>query len=647
MCFQTNINNIEVYFWFLKMFGVEQLDNRLIMALLLLAGACGSPPREAAPDAVPSVLNPDTTVRPAADFYRFANHYWMQTAPIPAGYQAWTIYHELEHTNRQQLLEIMQRVPENPRYPEGSGIRKAWYMFQVGMDSVRAERLGLRPLRPLLNAIASIRTPADLLTYLKEDYFWVPPFFQCTPSGDGRATLTPAGLGLPDLQDYLALDAEARSTRQQYVAMMEQFFRLAGQSESAAQADAWEVWEVESALARAWLQTDDVPRSYFRWTELDQISSGFSWSAWKAATNLPAEWVFTSRAEMAALDRIFDLPLDRLKSYLKGQLLRKAAPFLTVGFQQAHADFYPTNPFDATRMHRVLRVVNETFADAVGRVYVQQYASNDGLLQAQALAANIRLALADRIKALPIADSLKVEPLARLQDLTVHVGYPDTWRRYTALVHEKDTARISWVGYVMQARKFQYQELWRPPMPGEWNTPAQSTQLVYEEATHTLTIPAGFLQHPVWHQKADVPAQYGLCGTEVARALVPLFQGVFHPVLAPFRQAIQRGPRGADEQEKAALWETESVALHVALEAWRRYQRENPAYRSTSRWTPEQQFFIAWAALWRTKHLQPPDEHLFQDWMKPLFYCDSFYEAFAVQTTDAAFVAPQQRLVFW
>ncbi len=617
------------------------------IAWLLLLAACASPRPEEAKVEPLYALNPDTTIRPASDFYRFANNAWLQTTTVPTGYRGWTIYHELERTNRQQLMEIVQSIPNNPRYPEGSGIRKAWHFFQAGLDSLRIERQGLAPLRAMLNTITAIRSTPDLMNYLKDDYSWVPPFFQCVPTGDGRATLVPSGLGLTELQDYVATNAETRIRRQQYVDMMATLFRLSGQSEGAAQADAWEVLEVETTLARAWLQTDEVPRSYFQWAELDRLSPDFPWSAWRTSASLPAEWVFTSRTQIEALNRIWAMPIEKIKSYLKGQLSRKAAPYLSSGFQQAYHDFYPPNNTDIAHTHRVLRVVNELFSDAIGKVYVRQYFSTDSLRMVQALAENTRLAMADRIKALPIPDSLKVRPLSKLRQLKINVGFPDKWKSYAGLLLEKDSARQSWVGYIMQARKFQHQEMWRPIAAGEWSTPAQSTQLVYEANHHTLTIPAGFLQHPMWHPRAAIAVQYGLTGVLMAQAMVPLFQDLFHAALLPAPRPGQRGVRQPDEDENFLRWEQESAALHVALEGLMRYERENPGEAAPARWTSEQQFFIAWATLLRTQTSGQHQESIGNEGLKPLYYCQAFYRAFDVQPGDPCFIVPEKRIAFW
>src|SRR5208282_6523355 len=71
--------------------------------------------------------------------------------------------------------------------------------------------------------------------------------------------------------------------------------------------------------------------------------------------------------------------------------------------------------------------------DAVGQLYAHRYFSPETKAQAEAMVANIIAAFRRRIEALPWMDpATKAEAQAKLTTLYVGIGYPDTWRDYSA-----------------------------------------------------------------------------------------------------------------------------------------------------------------------------------------------------------------------
>src|ERR1700739_2960374 len=85
------------------------------------------------------------------------------------------------------------------------------------------------------------------------------------------------------------------------------------------------------------------------------------------------------------------------------------------------------------RWQRGVNVVNGFLGDAVGQIYAQKYFSPEGKAQAQAMVANLIEAFRKRIDALTWMDpATKAEAKAKLSTLYVGVGYPDSWKDYSA-----------------------------------------------------------------------------------------------------------------------------------------------------------------------------------------------------------------------
>ena len=71
--------------------------------------------------------------------------------------------------------------------------------------------------------------------------------------------------------------------------------------------------------------------------------------------------------------------------------------------------------------------------DAVGQMYAQRYFSPETKTQIEAMVANIIAAYRRRIDALSWMDpATKAEAQAKLSNLYVGIGYPETWRDYSS-----------------------------------------------------------------------------------------------------------------------------------------------------------------------------------------------------------------------
>ena len=96
-------------------------------------------------------------------------------------------------------------------------------------------------------------------------------------------------------------------------------------------------------------------------------------------------------------------------------------------------------PEQRPRWQRGVGVVNGLLGDAVGQIYAAALLPAGGQGAAQAMVANIIAAFRKRIDALDwMAPATKAEAQAKLTTLYVGIGYPETWRDYSALEIKAD-----------------------------------------------------------------------------------------------------------------------------------------------------------------------------------------------------------------
>jgi putative endopeptidase len=104
----------------------------------------------------------DTSTRPGADFFRYANGRWLDRTAIPADKSAYTLRVAMSDLIDQRLHALLDsaaaRAGHSPTTVEG----KVGAFYRSYLDSTRVERLGVSPVSPLLAAVRRARTRSQI-----------------------------------------------------------------------------------------------------------------------------------------------------------------------------------------------------------------------------------------------------------------------------------------------------------------------------------------------------------------------------------------------------------------------------------------------------------------------------------------------------
>lgn len=139
-----------------------------------------------------------------------------------------------------------------------------------------------------------------------------------------------------------------------------------------------------------------------------------------------------------------DVTLDEQKLYLEYNLISAAAPYLSDDFVNANFDFFGRAMSGREelqpRWKRALNTTDGALSEALGQLYVEKYfpaSSKEKMLE---MVGNLQTALSERIEALPwMSDETKARAQEKLAAFRVKIGYPDTWRDYSALDIKDDS----------------------------------------------------------------------------------------------------------------------------------------------------------------------------------------------------------------
>jgi endothelin-converting enzyme/putative endopeptidase len=396
----------------------------------------------------------DPDIRPQDDLFGHVNGRWLETAEIPDDKGSWGPFVQLADAAEAQVRtiidELAERVVSGEQGLDGDAMRIAC-LYASFMDEEAVERRGVEPMRPLLDAVASLRDIRDLSAFIGE-------FEQIGGSGlfglyvdvDARdsdrclVNLLQGGTGLPDETYYR--DEKFADIREKYVAFLTTVFTLIEHADPAAAAAT--VMSVETRLAQGhWerAETRDVQKTYNLTTfeELQALCPAFDWAVF--VRNLGGSEASVSEtcvrqpSYLAHLSTALEeIPIEDWRTWLLARVVRACAPYLSSVFVEANFDFYARTlsgtPQLRERWKRGVALVEGSIGEALGRVYVDRHFPPESKAMMEELVGNLLAAYRQSITALDwMSAETKQRAFEKLDLFRSKIGDPDSFRYYSSL----------------------------------------------------------------------------------------------------------------------------------------------------------------------------------------------------------------------
>jgi predicted metalloendopeptidase len=495
-------------------------------------GAVKSAPATARPALASGIATRyiESSVRPQDDFFEYLNGKWLKTVDIPADKPYLDPFMDRYEDSLLQLREIIEKAAAGT-IKDGDA-RRIGDFYASFMDEAKLEQLGITPLRSELDRIAAVKDKAELagvLAHLGRLGMGVP--LDVTVHLDNKdstryvADISQGGLGLPDPDYFLkADDQKLADMKARYLAHCREVLAMAGDADAAAHAQA--IVDFETALANAqWTTVElrDPNKAYnkFQLADLPAFAPGFDWKRWLDGIGLSGKSTYVIVGQPSYLKAFAGIaaatPLDTWKAYLTLHLVKSYSRFLSKAFVDADFEFFDKTLFgiDANepRWKRGVGVIEATQGDALGKLYVNRYFPQDRKARIEHLMGNLMAAYKASIDKLDwMSPTTKVEAQAKLAKMKTKIGYPDTWKDYSALVVERDDL----VGNVMRSRELEFDrdlaKLNKPIDRNEWNVTPQTVNAYYNPEKNEIVVPAAVLQPPIFDAAADDAVNYGAIG---------------------------------------------------------------------------------------------------------------------------------------
>lgn len=493
-------------------------------------------------NAGPDLSAIDQSVSPCQNFYQYACGNWIKDNPIPPDRAFWAKYSGFVSENDFLLRSIMDEAAKK-KHDRSHTEQIVGDYYGSCMDETVLQKQGAAPLRAELQAIGSTNSRLDLTRSLARLHsLGVQSLFNLgihrgfADSSTFIVEIDSGGTTLPGRDYYLDLDPKTSEIRKKYFEHLTRTFQLAGDNAAQAETEARVVLEIETALARASLDAsarrDPKVLNHMKTVEeLSLLVPSIDWLEFFRKVEIPTfQKLNVAEPEFFnALSKLLESKLGAsLTSYLRWQVIDFFSPGLPENFVAENFEFQGKvlsgRETIEPRWKRCMGLVNQQLADAVGQLYVSRtLQSNDKDRVLQIMEAE-KLALSASIRSSSwMSEETKHNALAKLDNLILRVGYPDSWRDYSLLkIHHDNLLRTyADVNRFLVHRSFQ--KIGKPVSNREWSMAPQTIDASYEPQENSMNFPAAILRPPYYGASADLAANYGAIGVIIGHELTHSF----------------------------------------------------------------------------------------------------------------------------
>lgn len=645
--------------------------------------------------------NMNLDVKPGADFYEYAAGGWLKTHPLDAEHPTNGAFVDLEEQNQKRIKGLIEEYSSTSQ-PKGSLGQKIGDLYNLMMDSVRLNREGAAPLKPVLAKIEAIKNKKEyqLVTAQLDRQGASAMMFGISVGADQRNAsqnivgISQGGIGLSERDYYLNDDEQTVNVRNAYKEYIKTLFQLTGDDEQTAQKKTDVLLAIETRIAKASydnVKLRDINANYHKMSYAQLISDypGIDWGNIFLAQGFPpfAEVDLGQPEPIKEVEKILEeTSLDDLKTYAEAKIISGASGYLSDDFRTASFKFSQTLSGvkqDRPRWKRAVSLVSGVMGEAIGKLYVEKYFPESSKQRMLDLVHNLQAALAERIdEASWMEQVTKEQAKDKLSNFIIKIGYPDKWRDYSGLQIDPSLSLYENLSRVSEFMTKDYidRKVNKPVDKSEWHMTPQTVNAYYNPTTNEICFPAAILQPPFFDPEADDAVNYGAIGGVIGHEMSHGFddQGCQFDkegnqnnwwtaadkanydkrtkVLEDYFGNYEVLP-GKKINGKLTLGENigDNGGLNIAFRAFSNLMKTKKL-PVIDGFTPEQRFFLAWGRVWAANTSDEMTDYLLKvDPHSPnkarvnaaLPHIDAWYDAFNVKKSDKMYVPKSKRAHIW
>ncbi|MBA2378599.1 MAG: M13 family metallopeptidase [Blastocatellia bacterium] len=630
----------------------------------------------------------DRTASPCGDFYQYVNGTWLKETELPASESRWGTFNILADRNNEILREVLEEASAT-KHRVGSDQQLIGDYYSSCMNLEAIERAGASPLDPTFRQINSMRSTSDVVRVLGALHnSGIPSIFSFgagTDLKDSNAVVISAfqgGISLPNRNYYTDTDAKSIETRAKFVEHMTNMFKLLGDNEATAAANARTVLLIQTSLANASLAPVDLRNPDNRYNmvtvnEAQELTPAVSWQAYMRARGVPVQ---VKKMNVAPADffreaneLLTSTPVNDWKTYMRWMTINSAAPSLSKAFVDENFSFYGQylsgQKEQQPRWKTCVQATNGNLGEALGMEYARRTFKPVAKERMNEMIDNLMVAMRERINNLDwMSPDTKEQAQYKLSTFKRKIGYPDVLRGYKGLA----ITRASYATNNLRSNQFQikrnFQDLGKPRDKTRWGWSPSTVNASYSSANNEINFPAGILQPPFFNFDADDAINYGAIGGVIGHEITHGFddQGSRFDADGNLKMWWTADDRQKFEERASCVvkqWDSYEVqpglfmvgklalgenigdfaGLSVAYDAFKKSMEGKPRPPDIDGFSPEQRFFMGWGQIWASIYSPEAERrqvqtgpHSLPRWRVngPLSNMPQFREAFSCKAGD-------------
>ncbi|NCX95888.1 MAG: M13 family peptidase [Chitinophagia bacterium] len=508
------------------------ISSLLSVAAIILCQSCNGPasPAMATSNAKPDVLasHTDSTTSPATDFFQYANGGWFKKNPIPSDETSYGIGELVQRELSEKLRQINEEMEKKAAT---SGVeQQVGDFWHSAMDSAGIEGMGVKPLQPELDRINALKSAEEVMLQAAHMHaFGIGAFFEEGVSQDAKNSemeayyMNQGGLGMPNRDYYLKTDARTVGIRTAYLKHIAKTFILCGVDSVQAEKKATEVLKFETALAKASRKLEDLREPYKNYNKiaiinLNSIAPKTNWTLCLQTIGVKnLDSVIVGQPEFyTTLDKLVNTtPLPVLKDYLSFHLVNSLSEYLSTAFFNESFGFYRKTlrgqEQPRPRWRRALEYEHSAMGEAVGKLFVKEYFSQNAKKRYETLVVNVKNAYKTRMQQLTwMSSETKQKAINKLESITYKVGYPEHWRDYSSLKIDRGPLVLNMIRASQWFNNYQLNKLGKPVNRTEWDMTPQTYNAYYNPSNNEIVLPAAMMSVPGYKdEELDDALVYG------------------------------------------------------------------------------------------------------------------------------------------
>ena len=645
----------------------------------------------------------DDSIRPQDDLYRHSNGKWFETATIPGDQGIYGSFMELRDQAEDAVHAIIKeavKAYESGTATDGATQRIA-HLYGSFMNEAAIEERGATPIAGYLEAIAEVQNVEGLLELSGSFYRkGISGFVEIGAMNDAGnpernlLTFLQGGLGLPDESYYH--DEQMAETVVDYREHLGRLLSLGGFAD--AETAAAGVVDLETAIAQYhWdrVKVRDAQARYNLMTgqQLFELFGGLE--TWLTGAGIDPKYyeevVLWQPSYLEGLSGLItEQPLDAWKNWLRVQVLRSFAPYLSSDFVNENFSFYSAKLGGVEqikdRWKRGVSFTEGAVGEDIGQLYVAKNFPPEAKDAMDQLVQRLIEAYRISIGELSWMGQETIEKaLDKLSKFRPKIGYPNEWIDYSSITTDESDV----IANLASANEFEFKRELKKIDDGVnrelWFMYPQTVNAYYHPLLNEIAFPAAILRLPFFDVDRDIASNFGAIGAVIGHEIGHGFddQGSQFDGSGQLtnwwtdddRESFEKltgklveqynalSPTEAPEHNvNGALTLGENIGDLGGLGiAYKAYKLELEARGITEDEvidgvTGDQRFFYSWAECWRT--LIRPETAVVRVRTDPHapgeFRCnqvpknlDAFHQAFGTKPGDGMWLDPEQRVEIW